>query len=454
MKNLFLLACALGLALSAQAQPSSVISGTVLDAEEQPLDGAQVRLHPASSREVLRSAEVNAKGVYRLEVDTTGLFMLSFAGANRSGLRVPLLVEEAGRRVEIDAQLSARSSRTAFGDEQSAAARYAQFSAALTERREAFMKQLSVLQRRGAGEEEIEDFGQAYDWSPNRALLEAALKEAEQPSLREALLVTYLSGTLEVDSTYARRALDEIDPTSPLWAARPLALRSALQAIGRTEAYDAYVTKVLSTHANEELNASLLLERLLGAKARNAEDQAGALYERLVTEYPNTLYAESARSRFDPSHAIREGAPVPAFEVASLGQPGRTYSEKSMNGRVYLIDFWATWCGPCITEMPNLHEAYERYNEQGFTILSLSFDETAEAVRDFREVRWAMPWLHAFVQSGVDSEVARAFEVVSIPKPILVNAEGVIVATGRNLRGPNLQSTLARVFGEAPEADE
>ncbi len=113
-----------------------------------------------------------------------------------------------------------------------------------------------------------------------------------------------------------------------------------------------------------------------------------------------------------------------------------------MLGQYYLIDFWATWCGPCVREMPEIHEAYTEFSSDNFEILSLSFDSDFGKVASFRERRYAMPWLHGFVEGGFESDLSQSFEVTGIPKPILVNPEGTIVAVDGALRGERLAKTL------------
>ncbi|HJR06865.1 MAG TPA: hypothetical protein VJ842_06390, partial [Pyrinomonadaceae bacterium] len=81
-------------------------------------------------------------------------------------------------------------------------------------------------------------------------------------------------------------------------------------------------------------------------------------------------------------------------------------------------------------------------------ILSPSFDDKPETVNRFREGKWKMPWLNSFITNGFDSPLVKQFEISGIPKPILVNREGRIIATENDLRGPNLAKTLARVLGE------
>lgn len=117
------------------------------------------------------------------------------------------------------------------------------------------------------------------------------------------------------------------------------------------------------------------------------------------------------------------------------------FTPASFKGQYVLLDFWATWCAPCIAELPTLQTADSTYGGQDFTILSLSFDGERSTVTDFLRDR-DMPWQHAFVEGGFESEIANRFEVVGIPKPILLGPDGQIVATESDLRGENLLTTL------------
>lgn len=185
----------------------------------------------------------------------------------------------------------------------------------------------------------------------------------------------------------------------------------------------------------------LVLLLLLLAAPVWAQEEGGAAFREV-----------DAASRTDEGRDVQVGDSVPAFEVRALADSTVTYSDESLRGQTVLLDFWATWCAPCIAELPDLHDAYESYSDDGFTILSLSFDGSPQEVVAFREDEWAMPWLHAFVEGGFRSDVAEAFDVIGIPKPVLVGPDGTILATGSDLRGEKLAETLADVLG-APDGE-
>ena len=105
--------------------------------------------------------------------------------------------------------------------------------------------------------------------------------------------------------------------------------------------------------------------------------------------------------------------------------------------------------------MPSLQEAYERFRERDFTILSLSFDSRPENVGSCRQGQWKMPWPSAWVAGMYKSKLAAAFSVRGIPKPILVGSDGTILEGGSNLplRGEELLVTLDKLLPPASQGE-
>ena len=118
-------------------------------------------------------------------------------------------------------------------------------------------------------------------------------------------------------------------------------------------------------------------------------------------------------------------------------------SEYLGRGNWVLVDFWASWCGPCHEEMPNVVEAYKAYHDKGFEIVGLSFDQDNEAwVRAIKD--WEMPWIQLSDLQYWQSKAAKVYGIHAIPDNILIDPDGIIVAHG--LRGPQLLARLAEIY--------
>lgn len=147
----------------------------------------------------------------------------------------------------------------------------------------------------------------------------------------------------------------------------------------------------------------------------------------------------------DQNLRISVGKEIPKFDLAVLGSKERV-SNTALTGRVYLIDFWGTWCSGCVREIPNLEELYKKYSSKGFTILSLTGEEVKK-VSMFRQKRYSMPWIHIDVKKASWEELNERFETLDMfPNPILVGADGKILAKRWDAMGEKLQEILAQVY--------
>jgi len=142
------------------------------------------------------------------------------------------------------------------------------------------------------------------------------------------------------------------------------------------------------------------------------------------------------------------GKAAPLFSARTLEK--KLVKLEKLQGKLVLLDFWATWCPPCRAEIPHLQKAYEQYHKKGFEILSISLDKRAEDLPKFFE-KTKMPWLHVFDATQSLSEL---YFIEYIPSPFLIDPKGKIVEMGDDLRGEDLFKAIEKYIKDVPPPKE
>jgi thiol-disulfide isomerase/thioredoxin len=173
------------------------------------------------------------------------------------------------------------------------------------------------------------------------------------------------------------------------------------------------------------------------------EDQSRRLANAYLKEFPNSYYAKRALA------SLPKGTPVvgeAAPEITLPDPTGKNVSLSSLKGKVVLLDFWASWCGPCRKENPNVVNVYKKYKDKGFTVYSVSLDNAKANWVDAISKDNLIWTSHVSDLKGWKSSAAALYGVKGIPATFLIDQQGKIIAV--NLRGETLEESLKSLLGE------
>ncbi|WEK34352.1 MAG: TlpA disulfide reductase family protein [Candidatus Pseudobacter hemicellulosilyticus] len=213
------------------------------------------------------------------------------------------------------------------------------------------------------------------------------------------------------------------------------ALMDSLQSVMKlTRPIDAAFIK---THPKSWVSYNLITQRSIINDPQAVQEQ----YNALDATLKGTADARAFEDRLAAAFKTAVGAVAPDFVQDDT--EGKELKLSSLRGKYVLIDFWASWCGPCRAENPNVVKAYEKYKDKNFEILAVSLDKTKDpwlkAIKDD-----GLPWLHVSDLKGWENEVAKQYYVRAVPQNFLLDPNGVIIAA--NLRGKELEEKLAAVL--------
>jgi thiol-disulfide isomerase/thioredoxin len=180
------------------------------------------------------------------------------------------------------------------------------------------------------------------------------------------------------------------------------------------------------------------------------KNKAIDLLKQIVTDYPDTavgkqvprmLALQEADLRIAEARKRIVGLKVRDFDEKDI--EGHRLSIASRRGKVLLIDFWATFCPPCVAELPNLLKTYEKYHDKGFEIIGVSLDHDKETLTSFLREK-NVTWPQYFDGHGFQGKLAEMFGVMQMPTTLLLDKEGKLLDL--DLRGGELEAAVAKAL--------
>jgi thiol-disulfide isomerase/thioredoxin len=280
----------------------------------------------------------------------------------------------------------------------------------------------------------------------DRALVKdlvAYLAKTPKPDDLDQAYLTFFNKVIEHDWFLEHEAIAKAylkdNPEGPV---RPLAqivaTMARAQAGGYPEALANFKLLMDALNSVDQLDfAANFADNLAGSAASAGEIEiARDVYATLLKKFGADNPPLRQKVGDDLARLDRVGKPAPPAEVKDVD--GKAFRFETLKGKYVLVDFWATWCAPCLAELPRIQAARAKYHARGFEVVSISLDETKGPVVDFVKVR-KLPWVQIHNATCV-GDLVQAFGVSTIPATFLIDPKGTIVRL--DLRGPALDKAL------------
>lgn len=290
------------------------------------------------------------------------------------------------------------------------------------------------------------------EWQKVDDIVEGIKTPKEQPKSREEAIAKLKEGLIQFDAAYA--AALKAGPKNPLrWDAALFdSMTRRVREIAGVPAPEkpaltlADILNAEDAKPEVKSQASLIevMETAEAAESPGGDTTAWiAKAEKHLKDYPAEKMNPAVEGKIKSVKASAEIKTKP-LELKFTAVDGREVDTSKLQGKVVLIDFWATWCGPCVAELPNVLKAYKELHPKGFEIVGISLDSDKAELEAFVKER-GMEWPQYFDGKGWQNEISTKYGINSIPAMWLLNKKGMVVST--NARG-GLEAQVAKLLEE------
>lgn len=281
-----------------------------------------------------------------------------------------------------------------------------------------------------------------------KEFFEYYLVHKNSETAEKAFASAFLMWSNTGEDKYISEALQSISYDSGIWR-QIITPLSSIYARNDDLEFEEYIELLhyLEDELTEAKSLSEIYSRLVSYYNDEDEIEMVTKYARKLVELnADEWYVNHGLGYLHEIESLQIGQKAPSFSAITL--KGETLTLEDLNGKFVILEFWGTWCGPCIPEIPHLQTLWEKHGEDKLLILGISLDNSEEIVTEFIEKR-DMPWPQILQSDRFNGELVELFNVVGIPRMYLLNPSGEIVA--RDLRGEEMVSEVNRFISEYSE---
>jgi thiol-disulfide isomerase/thioredoxin len=216
--------------------------------------------------------------------------------------------------------------------------------------------------------------------------------------------------------------------------------------------FDALIAEHKTEKTDDVAQISVIKAMFYGEYLHDARKGIELLHQ-VKQDYPGTKTAESVDEMIESLKSQEEAEKIqktlverskfPDFDVKDLA--GEPLSIARYKGKILLLDFWATWCPPCVHEVPNVVETYKKYHGKGFDVIGISLDQEKSKLTSFIGDN-GMAWPQYFHGQGWQDPLVKKYGIRSIPATFLLDGEGRLIA--KDLRGEELMAAVAKALAK------
>jgi thiol-disulfide isomerase/thioredoxin len=284
-------------------------------------------------------------------------------------------------------------------------------------------------------------------WKKVEAAIKSLENPANPPKSREEAVAHLKSGLTAFDSS-----LKDFSTSAPSdarrWQAKIFEAKTAnargFAGLPPSSDMSAILDEILtSSDAPQAIKGEASGMKVLVSVKKMSEEEWQKKAEQHLQTYPEAPMNPQIEGQM-AKIAVMAKLKTQPLDLKFTAMDGTKVDLAKMRGKVVLIDFWATWCGPCVQEVPNLVKAYENLHSKGFEIVGVSLDQDKAKLEGFTKEK-GMTWPQYFDGKGWQNEISSRFSIQSIPAMWLIDKKGMLVSTSAR---PNLAEQVEKLLAE------